>query len=82
MILIFFFFFLLAAVWVVLANCLAGRGDRAFELFELVNPITHAADKETVEIYKTEVILSLSLSLSLSLCIIITTLPIAICIVW
>jgi len=41
-------------VWVVLANCLAGRGARAFELFQMINPITHAQDKQNIDIYKTE----------------------------
>ena len=43
-----------AALWTVLATALQGDGDRAFELFQMLNPITHAADPQSVEIYKVE----------------------------
>jgi cyclic beta-1,2-glucan synthetase len=42
------------ALWAVLATALQGRGTRAFELFQLLNPITHAADRERVETYQVE----------------------------
>ena len=33
-----------AALWSVLATALLGDGDRAFELFQMINPLTHARD--------------------------------------
>ena len=32
-----------AALWAVLATALRGDGDRAFELYQMLNPLTHAA---------------------------------------
>jgi len=43
-----------AALWVVLATAMQGDGDRAFELFQMLNPITHADDAEAVDVYKVE----------------------------
>jgi cyclic beta-1,2-glucan synthetase len=43
-----------AALWAVLATALQGNGDRAFELFQMINPLTHAGTREEVEIYKVE----------------------------
>jgi cyclic beta-1,2-glucan synthetase len=43
-----------AATWVVLAEALVGRGRRAVELFDLLNPIHHTASPEGVEKYKVE----------------------------
>jgi cyclic beta-1,2-glucan synthetase len=43
-----------AALWAVLATALQGEGDRAFELFQMLNPITHAQTAEAVDIYKVE----------------------------
>jgi len=43
-----------AAVWTSLANGMLGRGDRAFELYQMINPFTHALDRRAVEVYKTE----------------------------
>ena len=43
-----------AATWVVLATALQGRGDRALELWNLINPIRHAATPAAVEHYKVE----------------------------
>jgi cellobiose phosphorylase len=40
--------------WVVLAAALQGRGDRAVELWNLLNPITHARTPDEVELYKVE----------------------------
>jgi len=42
------------ALWAVLATALQGHGTRAFELFQLLNPITHAADQERTERYQVE----------------------------
>ncbi len=43
-----------AALWAVLATTLQGRGDRAFELFQMLNPLTHATTPEAAETYKVE----------------------------
>jgi cyclic beta-1,2-glucan synthetase len=43
-----------AALWVVLATALRGDGDRAFELYQMLNPLTHARAPEEVETYKVE----------------------------
>ena len=43
-----------AATWVVLATALQGRGDRALELWNLLNPIYHATTPAEVEHYKVE----------------------------
>lgn len=43
-----------AATWVVQAHALLGHGDRAVELFDLLNPIHHAATPEQVEHYRVE----------------------------
>jgi cyclic beta-1,2-glucan synthetase len=43
-----------AALWAVLATVLRGDGDRAFELFQMLNPLTHAATPEAVATYKVE----------------------------
>ena len=43
-----------AATWVVLATALLGRGRRASELFDLLNPIHHASDPESTARYKVE----------------------------
>jgi cyclic beta-1,2-glucan synthetase len=43
-----------AALWAVLATALQGNGDRAFELFQMINPITHSDSREAVDIYKVE----------------------------
>ncbi len=43
-----------AALWAVLATALQGDGDRAFELFQMLNPITHADSPAAVDVYKVE----------------------------
>jgi cellobiose phosphorylase len=43
-----------AATWVALATVLQGRGDRATELWNLINPIYHATTAEEVQRYKVE----------------------------
>ena len=43
-----------AALWSVLATALQGDGDRAFDLFQMINPLTHARTPEEVETYKVE----------------------------
>lgn len=43
-----------AALWAVLATAMQGDGDRAFELYQMINPITHAMTPSDVERYKVE----------------------------
>ena len=43
-----------AALWSVLATALRGNGERAFELFQMVNPLTHALTAQDVATYKVE----------------------------
>ena len=43
-----------AALWSVLATALRGESDRAFELFQMLNPLTHALTPEAVATYKVE----------------------------
>jgi cellobiose phosphorylase len=42
------------ATWVVLATALQGRGQRALELFDMLNPVRHADSPEAVRLYKLE----------------------------
>jgi len=43
-----------AALWAVLATALAGDGNRAFELWQMINPLTHARTPAEVDVYKVE----------------------------
>ncbi|MBA3318489.1 MAG: cyclic beta 1-2 glucan synthetase [Gemmatimonadales bacterium] len=43
-----------AALWAVLATALRGEGDRAFELYQMINPLTHARTPEEVAVYQVE----------------------------
>lgn len=43
-----------AALWAVLATAMRGDGDRAFELFQMINPLTHSATAVDMERYKVE----------------------------
>jgi cellobiose phosphorylase len=43
-----------AATWVALAVALQGRGDRALELWNMLNPIYHATTPSEVQRYKVE----------------------------
>jgi cyclic beta-1,2-glucan synthetase len=43
-----------AALWAVLATALRGDGDRAFELYLMLNPLTHSRTPEAVETYRVE----------------------------
>ncbi|MBA3342028.1 MAG: glycosyl transferase family 36, partial [Gemmatimonadaceae bacterium] len=43
-----------AAMWAVLATAMLGKGDRAFELYQMTNPVTHALSSEAVATYKVE----------------------------
>ena len=43
-----------AALWAVLATAVRGDGNRAFELFQMINPLTHARTPTEVGVYKVE----------------------------
>jgi cyclic beta-1,2-glucan glucanotransferase len=43
-----------AALWAVQATALRGEHDRAFELYQMINPLTHARTPEEVATYKVE----------------------------
>ena len=43
-----------AALWAVLATAMHGDGDRAFELFQMLNPFTHTSSADGVARYKVE----------------------------
>jgi cyclic beta-1,2-glucan synthetase len=43
-----------AALWTVLATALRGDGDRAFQLFQMLNPLNHGATAQDVDTYKVE----------------------------
>jgi cyclic beta-1,2-glucan synthetase len=43
-----------AALWSVYATALLGDGDRAFELFQMLNPLTHTRNAAEVAAYKVE----------------------------
>jgi cyclic beta-1,2-glucan glucanotransferase len=43
-----------AALWAVLATALRGDGDRAFELYQMLNPLTHGGTAEGISTYKVE----------------------------
>jgi cyclic beta-1,2-glucan synthetase len=43
-----------AALWAVLATALQGNGNRALELYQMINPITHADTPNGVDTYKVE----------------------------
>ncbi len=43
-----------AALWAVLAEALEGRGERALELFQMLNPLSHARTADEVAVYKVE----------------------------
>jgi cyclic beta-1,2-glucan synthetase len=43
-----------AALWAAMATAMQGDGDRAFVLFQMLNPLTHAATAADVARYKVE----------------------------
>ena len=43
-----------AALWAVLATALRGEGDRAFELYQMINPLMRTRSAEEVARYKVE----------------------------
>src|SRR5438045_8744409 len=43
-----------ASLWAVLATALRGDGDRAFELYQMLNPLTHTRTADEVGRYRGE----------------------------
>src|SRR2546429_4301410 len=43
-----------AAIWSVIAFALLGDGDKAGELFSILNPINHASTRAALQRYKVE----------------------------
>jgi cyclic beta-1,2-glucan synthetase len=43
-----------AAAWLIVAYALSGDGDKAGELFSMVNPLNHTRTRAEIETYKTE----------------------------
>ena len=43
-----------AAIWVIIAEAMLGFGDKAFELYRMINPIEHSRTKEASQKYKVE----------------------------
>jgi cyclic beta-1,2-glucan synthetase len=43
-----------AGLWAVLATAMRGEADRAFELYQMLNPLTHTSTPAGVERYKVE----------------------------
>jgi cyclic beta-1,2-glucan synthetase len=43
-----------AALWAVMATAMSGEGARAFELFQMINPVTHANTPDSIATYKVE----------------------------
>lgn len=43
-----------SAIWVIMANSMLGYGDKALELFEMINPIEHSKTREQSKKYKVE----------------------------
>ncbi len=43
-----------AAVWVIIAEALLGFGDKAVELYKMINPIEHSRTMESAKKYKVE----------------------------
>jgi cyclic beta-1,2-glucan synthetase len=43
-----------AAIWMIIAEAMQGHGDKAADLFAMLNPINHAATREAASRYKVE----------------------------
>ena len=43
-----------AAIWVIIAEAMLGFGDKALEIYRMINPIEHARTKEASNKYKVE----------------------------
>jgi cyclic beta-1,2-glucan synthetase len=42
------------ALWAVMATAMRGDGDRAFQLYQMINPLTHADTTDHINTYKVE----------------------------
>ena len=42
------------AIWAIIAETMLGFGDKALELYKMINPIEHSRTKETAQKYKVE----------------------------
>lgn len=42
------------AIWMIIANCMLGFGDKANELLKIINPIEHSNSLENAKKYKVE----------------------------
>jgi cyclic beta-1,2-glucan synthetase len=43
-----------AAVWAVMAFAAAGETERAWQLFHMINPVTHGGDRDAIKTYRVE----------------------------
>jgi len=43
-----------AAIWFIIAETILGFGDKAFQYFQMINPIEHSKTRELANIYKVE----------------------------
>ena len=43
-----------AALWAVMATAMQGHGDRAMQLYQMINPITHSSTPRDIDTYKVE----------------------------
>jgi cyclic beta-1,2-glucan synthetase len=43
-----------AAIWVAMAYAMAGDGDEALDLLDMVNPLNHSATREAADVYRVE----------------------------
>lgn len=44
----------IGAIWSIIAECMLGFGDKALELYKIINPIEHSKTKDTANKYKVE----------------------------
>ena len=42
------------AIWAIVAECILGFGDKAVEMYKMLNPIEHSKTKDTANKYKVE----------------------------
>lgn len=43
-----------AAIWAIIAETMLGFGNKAFELYKMINPIEHSKTKDSAQKYKVE----------------------------
>ena len=44
----------IGAIWMIIANCILGFGDKAVELLKFINPIEHSKTNDLAKKYKVE----------------------------